>query len=301
MKIAIFGGSGFLGTHLISNFRQIGSVLNIDPNIGKVNYYDVDNFWSLDIAEITERIAGYDLVVYAAGTSIPSISGKNITIELETNLIPAIKAFQIFVDARVGKIIYLSSGGMLYDLSEKPPYGENSKLGPRTAYGLGKQACEVALEFIHRTTDIDVIIVRPSNPYGPHQDPFGRQGVIPIWIRKILLDEEIVLYGTNVSKDFLYVSDFASSIRALALKKIPWGTYNVGSGSESLLVNVLELIERALNKKAHLVIEDSRAIDNLRNSLNCNLIFQEVGWRPMVSLSDGIIQTSEYIKNKICL
>ena len=156
---------------------------------------------------------------------------------------------------------------MLYDLQGKSPFREASKIGPRTAYGFGKQACEAAIEFIHRTTNIDVIIVRPSNPYGPGQDPYGKQGVIPIWIRQILLDEDIVLYGQSVSKDFLYVTDFVASIRALVLKDLAWGVFNVGSGFEARLVDVLSLIENTLGKKARVVIESSRQIDNVHNWL----------------------------------
>lgn len=299
MKIAIFGGSGFLGSHLISNFRQIGSVLNIDPNVAQVDFDDVESFWSRDDKDISNRIAGYDVVVYAAGTTVPATSGRNIAIELETNLLPAIKTFQVMVDAGVGKVIYFSSGGMIYDLQGSSPFKETSKIGPRTAYGFGKQACEAAIEFIHRTTNIDVIIVRPSNPYGPGQDPYGKQGVIPIWIRQILLDEDIVLYGQNISKDFLYVSDFASAIRALVLKDIPWGVFNVGSGCEARLVDVLALIENTLGKKARVVIENSRQIDNAHNSLSCEHIYKEVGWLPVVSLADGIRRTAEFVRNTI--
>ena len=299
MKIAIFGGSGFLGAHLVSNFRQIGSVLNIDPNVANMDFDDVERFWSWDGKDISERISGYDVVVYAAGTTVPATSGRNIAIELETNLLPAIKAFQVIADAGVGKVIYFSSGGMLYDLQGKSPFREASKIGPRTAYGFGKQACEAAIEFIHRTTNIDVIIVRPSNPYGPGQDPYGKQGVIPIWIRQILLDEDIVLYGQSVSKDFLYVTDFVASIRALVLKDLAWGVFNVGSGFEARLVDVLSLIENTLGKKARVVIESSRQIDNVHNSLSCEHICREVGWVPVVSLADGIRHTAEFVRNKI--
>jgi UDP-glucose 4-epimerase len=301
MKIAIFGGSGFLGSHLVADLRQIGAVLNIDPSGASECFEDVECFWSTDIKDISDRIAGYDIVIYVAGASVPATSGSSLLIELETNLSPAIKAFQAIAAAGVGKTIYFSSGGMLYDLQGASPFEETSRIAPRSAYGFGKQACEAAIEFLHRTTRMDVIIVRPTNPYGPRQDPYGKQGVIPIWTRQILFDEEVVLYGENVSKDFLYVTDLVSSIRALILSNIRWGIFNIGSGFEARLVDVLTIIEYTLDKKAKVMLLNSRHIDSVQTSISCEHIFRSVGWTPVVSLEDGIRRTVDFVSYQLSL
>ena len=137
------------------------------------------------------------------------------------------------------KIVFLSSFAV-YGKS-LPPWNEYTPLNGTTPYGLCKIQCENLLQKYHEWYGIDVIIIRPSNVFGEHEELHKPLQVIPKWFDDLRCDRLLVVYGNETTRDFTYVGDIVDGIIS-ASKKTGFEIYNLCSGDPVLLKDIAEKI-----------------------------------------------------------
>src|SRR5450756_3117949 len=108
-----------------------------------------------------------------------------------------------------------------------------------------KYCAEQYIGYFHRVSGLETVILRYANVYGPRQDPNGEAGVVGIFARRILLDQECIVYGDGEqTRDFVFVDDVAQA-NMLAMRG-PLGTFNIGTGVETSLNQLLVAFERVV-------------------------------------------------------
>ena len=193
----------------------------------------------------------------------------------------------------VKKYIHISTDEV-YGPSFEGSFDENSKLNPTSPYAASKAGADLLLISFYKTFNLPIIILRPSNTYGPKQYP---EKFIPLSIIKILRNEKIPIYGNGKQKrEWIYVSDVVNGIYTVLKKGEIGEIYNVGSGFEIENIEVVKIIGEIMGIKDNFYefVKD-RPSHDVRYFLNSSKI-KKLGWEPKIDFYEGIKKTIEFYK-----
>lgn len=303
MRILIIGGSGFIGSHLVDELVANGARVRIydratehfrDTPHGvdfRQGYFD-------DVASLAEALVGIDLVFHLVSTTVPSTSNLDPIGDIKGNLINTLRLLELMRSADVSRLVYLSSGGTVYGPPETDLVTENHPRQPICSYGIVKVAIENYLYMEHKLRGLNYTVLRVSNPYGPRQGHSGVQGVIGTYLWKLANNEPIELWGDgSVVRDFIHVRDLAMLCVKAASHELN-GCFNAGSGKGYSISEVLNTILKVTGIKASPVIKNGRGFDVPRVVLDISRISQAIGWRPEISLEEGIVETWNWVRQQ---
>lgn len=300
MKILVLGGQGFIGYNLCSKLVEygyqvsvFGQVIDPDRIIKECNYIAGD-FSNID--EYVDIFEGVDVVYHLISTTNPGTSNNNITQDIETNLISTIKMLNNCVKKHVKKVIFASSGGTVYGVPETLPISEEHKTNPICSYGITKLAIEKYLELYNRMYNLEYMILRLANPYGPFHVS-NSQGLINVYLNKVIENNIIEIWGDGeVSRDYIYIDDVVNAMCLSLNSNIKNEVLNIGSGEGTTINDVIKIMEESLGMQLNKVYKESRNVDVPINILDINKAKQKLNWLPQVNIKEGIIKTYDAIK-----
>ncbi|MDZ4712722.1 MAG: NAD-dependent epimerase/dehydratase family protein [bacterium] len=300
----VFGGGGFIGSHLceellarnfnVTIFDKINfSKKNISGFIDDVKIIEGDFNNEIDIKNSLDNI---DYVFHLVSSTVPATSNENPVYDVETNLVSSLKLFQECVRRKIRKVIFLSSGGTVYGIPDELPVRETSSSNPICSYGIVKKTIEEYLFMFEKLYGLDYFVFRLSNPYGEKQNPFAAQGAIPVFINKVINNEPITIWGDgSVERDYIYIKDavnvLASSVAVKADKKI----FNLSSGTGTTLNELIEIIKNFSGKSVEVIYKDGRSIDVPVNVLDNTLTKKIFAWSPQTDLGEGMKRVYKYL------
>lgn len=193
----------------------------------------------------------------------------------------------------VKKYIHISTDEV-YGPSFEGSFDENSKLNPTSPYAASKACADLLAISFYKTFNLPIIILRPSNTYGPKQYP---EKFIPLIIIKILRNEKIPIYGNGKQKrEWIYVSDVVNGIYTILKKGEIGEIYNVGSGFEIENIELVKIIGEIMGKRDDFYefVKD-RPSHDVRYFLDTSKI-RKIGWEPKINFYEGIKKTIEFYK-----
>lgn len=300
MNILLIGGNGFIGSHLIDVFLQNKHnvrVFDISMEKYRSPFKEVDyRIFSIEnLTALYEAMLDIDIVIHLASISVPSTSNLDTIADVNGNLITSLNILNTVVKAKVKKVIYFSSGGAVYGTIDGST-NENSPLNPISSYGIIKSTVERYFILYGNLYNIDTLIIRPSNPYGPRQGHFIAQGVISTFLKQILSNQSINVFGNGDSKkDYIYIKDLANILYILTTT-IKNGIYNIGSGESTSIKKLIEEIKIITKNKPNIIYSENRIYDVLNFTLDISLLKNVIGDFKFTSLHDGILFTWEWMK-----
>lgn len=301
----IYGGGGFIGSHICEELLNQGYEVtvfdklyfdkrNISAFRNRVNVIEGDFYNEKDIKK---SLKGQDIVFHLVSSTLPANSNLNPAYDVETNLIATIKMLDRCRDYKVSKVIFISSGGTVYGIPGKIPTPETFCGNPICSYGIVKKTIEDYLYMYHRLYGLDYNVFRLANPYGERQNPFVAQGVIPVFLMKILKNETINIWGDgSITRDYIYIKDavdcLLKSLKVSTKKKL----FNLGSGRGYSLNEILDIMKKVTEVKPKVKYQRGRDIDVPVNILNSNLAKKTFNWKPKTEIEKGIYKTFYYLK-----
>ena len=298
----LIGGGGFIGRALTQRLLNSGNTV-ITWCIGKSvaappdDVHIVNDFLQRSAHEQDALLMDIDVVFYLASNTTPSTGATDLAHEIEINLLPFARYLTALVRQPNLRLIYLSSGGSIYDPANPLPATESAALCAQSCYASGKIAMETFLTNAYRHRPTDLIILRPSNVYGPGQPYKSSFGFIRSALQCILDGREITLWGDGKAvRDYLFIDDFTAFCqRALSLKW-PDTIYNIGSGKGSTLIDICDIVE-SVTKQPLARAHSSEATPVVRhNILDVSHVNHDFGWQPQVTLTQGITKTWEWLR-----
>ncbi|HEY0221709.1 MAG TPA: NAD-dependent epimerase/dehydratase family protein [Lactovum miscens] len=301
MNILVTGGSGFIGKNLIKSLAQNKSnrILNFDKfsspeieDLSNVTFLKGD--FNIDY-NIDKVVTNIDVLYHLISTSVPSTAGS-LQHEIIQNLLPSINLFQSAVNAKVKKIVFLSSGGTVYgDDSQGNPHHEDDKNLPINTYGLQKLYIEQSLEYITRNTETKYSIIRLSNPYGPGQNPNAPIGLVTKLVYQSINDLPIHVFGDGGNvRDYIFIDDAIKGIEKIVSSGEENTIYNLGNGQGFSINDVISEIQKVTDKKLNIVMEPDRGID-VRVSILDIEKYRQIKEVESTSLFEGIKKTKEHL------
>jgi UDP-glucose 4-epimerase len=301
MKVLILGGNGFIGSHLIDKFLEEGHYVRVFdkneeyyrgilPNVD----YRLGEFGNRGM--LSEALEGIDVVIHLISTTLPKTSNDDPVFDVKTNVIETLFLLEQCCEKKIKKVIYTSSGGTVYGFPQNLPVHEDHIKEPICSYGISKLTIERYLALYKQLHDLDFVIIRPSNPFGIRQNPFGIQGAIPVFLGKIAKNEPIQIWGNGeVVRDYLYVEDLADAIFNSSIKKTVSNIFNIGSGRGYSLNQLLVVMKEVTSLDFEVIYNEARSFDVLEIYLDITRATTELGWKPSISLEYGIKQTWDFI------
>lgn len=302
MKVIATGGAGFIGSHLVDTLIERGDEVIVVDDLSsgaKQQIHPDAEFHQLDIrsrhaAELIRRRKPDAIAHHAAQMSV-SRSVREPLFDADVNLMGAINLLEAAREAG-SRFVFASTGGALYGDADVLPTPESYPAWPVSPYGVGKLAFEHYLYCYSVQHDLSYAALRYANVYGPRQNPHGEAGVIAIFCLHLLAEEEPIVNGDGKqTRDFVHVTDVVRA-HVAALDSDARGHFNVGTGRQCDVNTVFEMIAERMGTSLGKRHGPARPGDQRTSALDWSLIRERLGWRPQVSLEEGLTDTVEWFK-----
>jgi len=267
---------------------------NVNP---KAKFYECD-IRSERLEEIF-RHEKIDVVNHHAAQMDVRRSVADPMFDASVNVLGSLNLFESARRHGVKKIIFASTGGAIYGEQNYFPADEDHPTRPLSPYGITKLATEKYLYYYKQVHGMDYVVLRYANIYGPRQNPHGEAGVVAIFSEKLLQGAQPIINGDGKqTRDFTYVGDVVKA-NLLALNHGGSNVFNVGTGVETEVNQIFRTLARFLNPKCKEAHGPAKKGEQVRSVISYEKIKQVLGWRPEVSIEDGLNVTAEFFKKQL--
>jgi UDP-glucose 4-epimerase len=303
MKILVTGGAGFIGSHVADAFIEqghevvivdnlsMGRMENVNPQAKFVNM----NIQDPQIAELFEN-EGFDVVNHHAAQMDVRLSVADPIFDAQNNIFGTINLLQAAQKNGVKKIIFISSGGAIYGEQDYFPADEEHPTRPLSPYGITKLTGEKYVQFYQHVYNLNFVILRYANVYGPRQNPKGEAGVVAIFSSRMLTGGQPVINGNGLqTRDYVFVRDVVNAnLKALDYEESNY--FNIGTGLETTVNELFHELNHLTNANAKEVHRAAQPGEQMRSVLNIEKAKKILNWTPQISLNEGLAKTVEYFK-----
>jgi UDP-glucose 4-epimerase len=298
MRVVVTGGAGFVGSHVADAFLARGDeVLVVDDlSTGKrENLPEAAGLAEIDVGDgdaLRLQLEGFgpELICHLAAQASVTVSVSNPDLDFASNVRGTFNVCQI-ATALGARVVFASTGGALYGNGAPIPTPETYVAQPLAPYGASKLAGEAFIATQARYDGTAHVVLRLGNVYGPRQNPHGEAGVVAIFSDRLLSGEQPIVYGEGKpTRDYVHVADIARCF-VLAAESEQAGTFNVGWGQEVSVLELLEELQRAAGTSVEPRLEPLRAGELDRSAIDSSVATATLGWRPEVTLADGLADT----------
>ncbi len=310
MKIFVTGGAGFIGSNFIRHVLQaknIHAIVNYDKltyagnlaNLHSIAHHPGYQFVKADICDPMRAEAamrGCDAVVHFAAESHVDRSIYEPAPVIQTNVTGTFTLLEVARKLAVSRFVHISTDEVYGDIAPGAHANEDSPLQPSSPYSASKAASDLLVRSYVRTYKFPALVTRSSNNYGPYQFP---EKFLPLMITNALYDKPLPIYGDGKQqRDWLHVEDNCRGILAVLERGRIGEVYNIGgSHVEENLAMAQRLLRLTGKPESQLSYVADRPGHDRRYALNSRKIESELGWKPEISLEDGVRRTIEWYKN----
>ncbi len=326
MKLLVTGGAGFIGSAVVRLAVARGhAVVNLDAltyaacldNVASVagdpryafEHVDIRDRAALDRVFATHQP---DAVMHLAAESHVdrSIDGPGDFIETNITgtyqLLEAARAYWVGQGRPAGfRFHHISTDEVFGSLGAEGQFTENTPYDPRSPYSASKAASDHLVRAWHETYGLPVVMTNCSNNYGPFHFP---EKLVPVVILKALAGEPIPVYGAGENvRDWLYVEDHADALLTVLARGPVGRSFNIGGENEARNIDLVRMICAILDTKRpkdtayeeQIAFVEDRPGHDLRYAIDPTRIATELGWRPSVTLQEGLEKTVQwYLDNE---
>jgi UDP-glucose 4-epimerase len=308
MKILVTGGAGFIGSHVADAYVAAGHEVAVLDNFSTGRESNVNPAAAVHHVDVRdqEQVAGVvasfrpDVVNHHAAQAEVPKSVADPAYDAHINILGGLNLLKASVDNSVGKFIFISTGGALYGEPDVVPAGEDHPVRPLSPYGTSKYAFEQYLGTYQRTFGLNYTVLRYANVYGPRQDFYAEEGrVVAIFASRMLEGKPVTIDGDgSQSRDMVHVGDVATANLA-ALEKGAGGTYHVSTGMPVTINDIFRKIALLTEYRLEPRFGPGRKGDVYRIALDNSRAQEQLGWRPQITLEEGLSLTVDYFREQV--
>jgi UDP-glucose 4-epimerase len=301
LRVAVTGGAGFIGSHIVDLLVQAGHRVLIVDNFATGKRANLNP--AAEVAEVDLRDGDLDtpfdrfrpevVVHQAAQASVPG-SVHDPVYDASVNVIGTIRLLEAARTSGARKIIYAATGGAMYGAPQYLPIDERHPLEPMSPYAASKAAAEQYLKVYQSLYGLTYTSLRYANIYGPRQDPKGEAGVVAIFTDKMVAGEQPIVNGSGLDeRDYVYVGDVARA-NVAALTSGDNQAINVATGVGTNVVDIFERLKVLTEYPGARVHGPARAGDVPSMRLDPSRARDVLGWQAEVPFAEGMRRTVEW-------
>ena len=319
-KVIITGGYGFIGSNLVKYLlKKKYFVINVDKLTYSANLYNLKNLKNNNYAFYKADINNGALFTKILKKHNPSIV---FNLAAETHVDRSIDGPEPFIDSNINgvfkilesirsykkkkiKLVHISTDEVYGDLSQNNKRAnENFPYKPSSPYAASKASADHLIKSYVRTYNFPAIISNCSNNYGPNQFP---EKLIPKIIFNILNNKPIPIYAKGLnSREWIHVEDHCRALEMLATKGKIGQSYNIGTNNNLTNIQLTKLILKKtkekmgyIGKKVKIIYVKDRPGHDFRYAIDSTKIRNELRWKPLINLNEGISKTIDWYLNNI--
>ena len=310
LKILVTGGAGFLGSNLVIKLISAGHDVVVVDNLLTGNLSNLEaligsprlTLHKSNIIDFVENLEENIEQIYHLAS--PASPPKYMQFPYETMLANTIGTDKLcqYALKNNSRILFSSTSEIYGDPLIHPQpesyWGNVNTLGVRSVYDESKRFGETIISHYNRSQQLNCIIVRIFNTYGPKMDPYDGR-VVSNFIRQTLEKSPITMYGDGLqTRSFCYVDDLIDGlIRAMNAKE--FGPINLGNPKEYTLIELSNLVAELIGTKQNLIFQKIPEDDPRMRKPVISKAKEFLSWEPTTELVDGLKPTIEWIKSRI--
>jgi dTDP-glucose 4,6-dehydratase len=312
MKLIVTGGAGFIGSAfvrlaanreldvaIVDKLNYAGDLQRLKEVFGKIRFYNVDITDERNLEEVFIKERPELIIHFAAETHVDRsiINPKDFVF---SNVLGTANLLELSLKYEVQRFIHISTDEVYGEISPNKniKFRETDLLLPNSPYSASKASADAFVRAFYGTYGLPVVIIRPSNNYGPWQYP---EKLISLTIAKVLLNEKMPIYGRGENiRTWLFVEDCVEAVLSVIEKGKVGEIYNVGSEEERKNTDVVKRVLQIMGGDEDLIeFVADRPGHDFRYALDTTKIKNQTGWEPKVSFEEGLEGTIKwYMENK---
>jgi len=307
VRVLVTGGAGFIGSHLADRLVADGGEVLVVDNLSTGRREFVPAAAELAVCDICSGelpavMRGFrpELVYHLAAQISVAESARDPRHDAEVNIAGGLNVLQAAADCGVRRLVFASTGAV-YSIHTALPFTEASRKEPLAPYGIAKLALEYYCHHFACFKELDTVMLRLGNVFGPRQNPLGEAGVIAIFLNRMLAGGPVEIHGDGEqAKDYIYVSDVVDAfVRAAACPLEPDGgadsrAFNIATNQPRSVNEVFTLLASLTGYAAEPVHTEPRPADQKLVHLDWTRARQVLGWSPQVVWEEGLARTRDW-------
>jgi UDP-glucose 4-epimerase len=297
MHIAVLGAAGFVGRNLLDELAGTEHTVlacDVEPLAdlpANVEFREVD---ITDEAHVNDALADIDTVAHLAAHPLPA-STEHPKLNAEINVLGTLNILDAARRNDIEKVFFSSASSLIGEVTHVP-VPEDHPANPQSPYGVAKHAVEEYLEVYHRLYDLDYLIFRFFNVYGPYQHPESG-ALVPVVLSRLAQDKGVFVTGDgSQTRDFIYVRDITSFIVEGLESDVSNEVVNMGRGEETSIMEAIQAMAEVVGVDPEIERRPERPdeIDDFyADTGKCEALFGRI---PETSLNEGLERTYDWLQ-----
>jgi UDP-glucose 4-epimerase len=311
-RVLVTGGAGFIGSHIAQAYLAGGWEVVVLDDLSRGKERNVPSgvrFVRADIRSPEARRllaeGGFTVLNHHAAQIDVRVSVDEPALDAAINVVGLVNLLDGAGAGGVRRVVFASSGGVVYGDPEVVPTPETAPKAPVSPYGVSKLAGEYYMRALAALRGFEAVAMRYANVFGPRQDPKSEAGVVSIFVSRLLEDRPLTVFGDGLqTRDYVFVRDVARANVLASTAAVPVGdgidatAFNIATAKQTNVLELAELVGRVMGRKPEIEFAPARAGELFRSSLDVSKARKVLGWKPEVGFDDGLPQLVDWFRKE---
>jgi UDP-glucose 4-epimerase len=311
-RVLVTGGAGFIGSHIAQAYLAGGWEVVVLDDLSRGKEHNVPSgarFVHADIRSPEARRllaeGGFTVLNHHAAQIDVRVSVDEPALDAAINVVGLVNLLDGAGAGGVRRVVFASSGGVVYGDPEVVPTPETAPKAPISPYGVSKLAGEYYLRALAALRGFEAVAMRYANVFGPRQDPKSEAGVVSIFVSRLLENRPLTVFGNGLqTRDYVFVRDvaranvLASTAAIAAGDGIDATAFNIATATQTNVLELAETVAKVMGRKPEIEFAPARAGELFRSSLDVSKARRVLGWKPEVGFEDGLPQLVDWFRKE---
>lgn len=311
-RVLVTGGAGFIGSHVAEAFLEEGWDVVVLDNLSRGHERNIPpgaRFVCADIRSPEARrlvaTGQFDALNLHAAQIDVRVSVDSPSVDAGINVVGLVNLLEGAGEGGVKRVVFASSGGVVYGDPEAVPTRETAPKLPVSPYGVSKLAGEYYLRALGALRGFEGVAMRYANVFGPRQDPKSEAGVVSIFVSRLLEGRKLTVFGDGrQTRDYVFVQDVARANVLATSATLPASgdfdapAFNIATSVERNVLDLAESVGQVMGRKPELEFAPPRPGELFRSSLDVNKARAVLGWAPEWKFDDGLRQLVDWFRKE---
>jgi UDP-glucose 4-epimerase len=311
-RVLVTGGAGFIGSHIAQAYLAGGWEVVVLDDLSRGKERNIPSgarFVRADIRSPEARRllaeGGFTVLNHHAAQIDVRLSVDEPALDAAINVVGLVNLLDGAGAGGVRRVVFASSGGVVYGDPEVVPTPETAPKGPISPYGVSKLAGEYYMRALAALRGFEAVAMRYANVFGPRQDPKSEAGVVSIFVSRLLEDRPLTVFGDGLqTRDYVFVRDVARANVLASTAAVPTGdgidatAFNIATAKQTNVLELAEMVGRVMGRKPEIEFAPARAGELFRSSLDVSKARKVLGWKPEVGFDDGLPQLVDWFRKE---
>ena len=311
-RVLVTGGAGFIGSHIAEAYLAEGWEVTVLDDLSRGHERNVPKgarFVKADIRSPEARqvvaTGKFDVLNHQAAQIDVRVSVDSPAFDAHINVVGLVNLLEGAGEGGVRRVVFASSGGVVYGDPDVVPTPEEAPKGPVSPYGVSKLSGEYFLRALGALRGFEGIAMRYANVFGPRQDPKSEAGVVSIFVSRLLERQKLTVFGDGrQTRDYVFVRDVARANLLASTVAVPPGSdidataFNIATARETSVLELAERVGKVMGMKPELEFAPARPGELFRSSLIVEKAKRVLGWTPTVKFEDGLAELVDWFRKE---